>query len=289
MRVSFIGLGAIGYPMAGHLPKKFQTLVWNRTAARAQQHAKEHGSQVVANLEEAANAEIIFTCLPTSTEVNEIVEKLKAKLKSGTVWVDCTSGDPNASREIAAKLKTLGVAFLDAPVSGGVSGATKAQLTVMIGGDQKAIEKARPAIACFGAKIVHVGDLGAGHAVKAISNTMMAVNVWTASEGLVALLKYGIDPALAFEAINSSSGRSNATERLLPNPVLKREFPLLFKLALLAKDVKIANTLTRSMGITTPVMSLMSEILNAANATLGQDADYMEILKAIERWSGMKP
>jgi 3-hydroxyisobutyrate dehydrogenase len=159
----------------------------------------------------------------------------------------------------------------------------------MIGGDPSVIEKARPAIACFGTKIVHVGDLGAGHAVKAISNTMMAVNVWTASEGLVALLKYGIDPALALEAINGSSGRSNATERLLPNPVLKREFPPLFKLTLLAKDVKIATTLTRSLGVTTPVMSLMSEILSASKATLGQDADYMEILKAVERWSGMKP
>ncbi len=288
MRVSFIGLGAIGYPMAGHLPKKVQTLVWNRTLLKAQQHAKEHGSQAIAKLEEAASAEIIFTCLPTSAEVNEVVEKVSAQLKPGTVWVDCTIGDPNASREIAAKLQKLEAEFLDAPVSGGIIGAKNAQLTVMIGGEAKTLEKVRPAIECFGAKIVHVGETGAGHAVKAISNTMMAVNVWTACEGIVSLSKYGIDPTLAFEALNGSSGRSNATERLLLNPVLKREFPPLFKLALLAKDAKIATSLTRSLSVTTPVMSLVSELLHASKATLGQDADYMEILKVIERWSGIK-
>lgn len=289
MRVSFIGLGAIGYPMAGHLPKKFQTLVWNRTRARAQAHAKEHTSTFAENLEETAHADIIFTCLPTSAEVQQIIEKTKAKLRPSSVWVDCTSGDPNASREIAASLATFGVGFLDAPVSGGVSGAQNAQLTVMIGGDERSLQKARPAIECFGAKLVHLGAVGAGHAVKAISNTMMATNVWTACEGIVSLLQFGIDPALAFEALNGSSGRSNATERLLPNPVLKREFPPLFKLALLAKDAKIATTVTRSLGVTTPVMSLVSELLHASKATLGQEADYMEILKAIENWSGIKP
>ncbi len=289
MRTSFIGLGAIGYPMAGHLPKKFQALVWNRTPARAEQHAKEHGSQAAQNLEATANAEIIFTCLPTSVEVHEIVEKLRAKLKPGTVWVDCTSGDPNASREIAAKLNALGVSFLDVPVSGGVPGAIRAQLTVMVGGDGKALEKAKPAIECFATKIVHVGDVGAGHAVKAINNILMAVNVWAASEGLLTLSRYGVNPSLALEVINASSGRSSATERLLVGPLVKREFPPTFKLSLLAKDVKIATALTRSTGVSTPILALINELLQASTSTLGQEADYLEILKAVERRSASKP
>ncbi|MBI1742916.1 NAD(P)-dependent oxidoreductase [Candidatus Acetothermia bacterium] len=287
MRVSFIGLGAIGYPMAGHLPKRHQTVVWNRTASRAQQHAKEHGSQMAKTLEETADAEIIFTCLPTSAEVAEIVDKLKPKLRRGALWVDCTSGDPTASREIASQLQTLGVAFLDAPVSGGVPGAINGQLTVMVGGDENALEQVRPALECFAAKIVRVGDVGAGHTVKAISNTLMAVNVWASSEGLVTLAQQGVDLSLALDAINASSGRSNATERLLPSPLLKREFPPRFKLALLAKDVKIATSLTRASGISSPVFALISELLNASKATLGTEADYLEIVKAIERWSGI--
>jgi 3-hydroxyisobutyrate dehydrogenase len=289
LHISFIGLGAIGYPIAGHLPKKFHTLVWNRTPARAAQHAQEHGSQPVSHLEETANAEIIFTCLPTSVEVNEIVEKTRAKLKPGTVWVDCTSGDPNASREIAAKLNALGVSFLDAPVSGGVPGAIRAQLTVMVGGSEKALGKVKPAIECFASKIVHVGDVGAGHAVKAINNILMAVNVWAASEGLLALSRYGVNPSLALEVINASSGRSSATERLLVGPLLNREFPQNFKLTLLAKDTRIATALTRATGVSTPVLALINELLQASRSTLGQEADYLEILKAIERWSGMTP
>jgi 3-hydroxyisobutyrate dehydrogenase len=286
MRVSFIGLGAIGYPIASHLPKKHETLVWNRTASRSQQHAAEHHSRAAQKLEETADAEVIFTCLPTSHEVAEIARTLSPKLRRGTIWVDCTSGDPDSSREIAVRLESRGVAFLDAPVSGGVSGARSGQLTVMVGGDAGALEKACPAIDCFAAKVVHVGDVGAGHAVKAINNALMAVNVWAAIEGLLTLQKRGVDLALALDVINASSGRSHATERLLPGPLLKRESAPSFRLALLAKDVKIATGLTRAAGVTTPMLGLLSEMLHAAKATLGPGADYLEMAKAIERWCG---
>ncbi|HEX5579956.1 MAG TPA: NAD(P)-dependent oxidoreductase, partial [Gemmatimonadaceae bacterium] len=224
MNVSFLGLGAIGRPMAAHLARPpFRLAVWNRTAERAASFAAETGARQAATPADAARgAAVVVTCLPTSREVEALLDGpdgLLAGLQRGAVLVDCTSGDPAGSRRIAARLAEHGVAFVDAPVSGGTSGAAAGTLTVMVGGAEDDLERVRPVLEAFGKRIVHCGPVGAGHAVKAVNNALLAINLWSAAEGLAALGRAGVDPGLALEVINGSSGRSNATENLFPERV----------------------------------------------------------------------
>ena len=286
MKVAFLGLGAMGWPMAKNLKEAgFEVLVWNRTEAKARAHAERFGTRAVA-LEETSEAEILFTCLPTSSEVAAIAERLAGQLREGTVWVDCTSGDPSQSRAIAEALAEHGVAFLDAPVSGGTQGAEAGTLTIMVGGDPEAFERALPALNAIGERIVHVGPVGAGHAVKAVNNTLLALNLLAAAEGLATLVKEGVRGEVALEVINASSGRSFASADLIPNRVLDRSFPLTFKLGLLAKDVRIGARVAEAAGVPALAFHLAREVYEIARRTLGNDADHVEVVKLIEEWAG---
>src|SRR5713101_2646779 len=134
MKIAFIGLGAMGFPMARHLSKQFDVMVWNRTREKAERHAREHGTKLADDIAECAAADLIITMLPTSREVDEVVDTMLPSVREGRLWIDATSGDPNVSRRTAARLATRGVAFVDAPVTGAVVGAENATLTIMIGG-----------------------------------------------------------------------------------------------------------------------------------------------------------
>ncbi len=287
-QVAFIGLGTMGYPMAGHLARRFETLVWNRTASKAQAHAQQFGSHAVADLRETARADFIFTCLPTSVEVEAMVQQVLPQLKPGTVWIDCTSGDPNHSRRIARHLQEAGCDFLDAPVSGGKAGAEAGTLTVMVGGNRDTFERALPVVQAFAGKVFHVGDVGAGHAVKAVNNMLLAIALLSAAEGLVTLVKQGVDPAIALEVINVSSGRSFSTEVHFPERVLTREFPNTFSLALLAKDARIAVSMAREAYVPVPLMQLAAEMFEMAKAQIGGDVDHTAVVKLIEAWAGVE-
>ena len=292
-RVAFLGLGAIGRPMARHLaPPRSDLTVWNRTASRGRDFAKETGATAAPTPRDAAkDAEIVITCLPSSREVGEILEGpdgLMAGMQRGRVLVDCTSGDPASSIRIAALLAQSGIDFIDAPVSGGVSGAERAALTVMVGGDAAVLERVRPVLSAFGSNIVHCGPVGAGHALKSVNNAMLAVHLWSLGEGLAALTKAGVSPKLALEVINASSGRSNASQNLFPERVLSRAFPRTFRLALLDKDVGIAAGVAREHKVPSPMLQLAAELLRAAHAELGEDADHVEAVKVIERWAGVE-
>lgn len=287
VEVSWIGLGAMGYPMAGHVAAGFATRVHNRTADVAARHADEHGSRAVG-LAEAATADVVCTCLPTTVEVGEVAEAVLDDLRPGAVWVDATSGDPAASREVAARLAERDVVYVDAPVSGGTDGAAAGTLTVMAGGDSAAVGRARPVLDTFAGRVVHVGPAGAGHAVKAVNNAMLAIDLWAAGEGLAALVAQGVPADTALEVINASSGRSFATERLIGPRVVTREWPVTFTLGLLAKDVGIAESVLDDTKVPAPALRLAGELLRVATAELGGAADHVEALKLIERWSGIE-
>lgn len=287
--VAFVGLGTMGYPMAGHIAKRYPTIVWNRTHAKAQQHAEQFGTRAVQALSETASAQSILTCLPTSVEVEAVVEQVLPALKPGTVWIDCTSGDPNHSRRIAQRLReAAGCDFLDAPVSGGKAGAEAGTLTVMAGGHRDTYERALPVIQAFAGKVFHVGDVGAGHAVKAVNNMLLAIALLSAAEGLATLVKQGVDPEIALEVINVSSGRSFATEAHFPERVLTREFPNTFSLALLAKDARIAVSMAREAYVPVPLMQLAAEMFEMAKTQLGGDVDHTAVVKLIEAWTGVE-
>ncbi|QIO05765.1 NAD(P)-dependent oxidoreductase [Acinetobacter shaoyimingii] len=283
--VAFIGLGAMGYRMAAHLPKHFdQVLVWNRNFEKAKQHATEFGTQAVS-LEQAVQADIIFSCLPTSQDIIHLIQPLQ--IKSGSIWVDCTSGVPDAARELEALLKQRNIAFLDAPVSGQTIGAENATLTFMVGGSEAAFNQALPAMQAMGKLIKHVGASGAGFAVKAVNNMMMAVHLCAAAEGFTTLKAHGVNLTEALDCINASSGKSGVTENVLPQRVLNRKFPLTFALPLLAKDTGIAVDLIRQAKLSAPVIGLTQSLIQAANDTSEPDSDFSAAVKMYELWSNI--
>jgi len=289
--VAFLGLGAIGRPMARHLAVPEYTLaVWNRTAARAAEFAAEHKVRHAMTPADAARgADVVITCFPTSREVRALLDGadgLLAGMAPGSSLIDCTSGDPATSREIAALLAERGIGFLDAPVSGGVAGAEIGTLTVMVGGDTALLARLMPMLETFGEKVVHCGPVGAGHALKAVNQAMLAVHIWSLGEGLVALARAGVSPAVALEVINASSGRSNSSMNLFPPRVLTRAFPRTFKLALLDKDLRIAAQLLRDQQVPSPIIQLAAELFSAAHRELGEEADHVEAVKVIERQAG---
>ena len=281
--VAFIGLGAMGYRMAAHLPKHFDSvLVWNRNFEKAKQHATEFNTQAVS-LEEAVQADIIFSCLPTSQQVNEIIHQVE--IKHGAIWVDCTSGVPNSAKLQQAFLKQKGIDFLDAPVSGQTVGAENATLTFMVGGSKTAFDIALPAMQAMGKLIKHVGDSGSGFAVKAVNNMLLAVHLCAAAEGFTTLKAHGVDLQEALECINASSGKSGVTENVLPQRVFNRSFPNTFALPLLSKDTGIAVDLVQQAKLSAPVITLTQNLIGAANAIAEPDSDFSAAVKMYESWS----
>ena len=292
MKVAFLGLGAIGYPMARRIAEAGHELsVWNRSPAKSAELARTTAVRVAGTPADAAKgASVVITCLPTSDEVEAVTfgaDGLASTMASGAILVDCTSGDPHESRSIASRLTEQGVDFLDAPVSGGVVGAEAGRLTVMCGGDAHVLERARPVLAAFGAKIILCGPTGAGHAIKSLSNALLAIHLWSTGEVLVAAAKAGVAPAIALDVINGSAGRSNSSENLIPQRVLTREFPSTFRLALQDKDVRIAESIAHESGTPAEFIELAHKLVEWAHAELGDEVDHTAALRIIERQAGV--
>ena len=264
MKIGFVGLGAMGYPMARHLAKEHEVIVWNRTPEKAERHSREHGTKLARDLADTTAADVIVTMLPTSREVDEIVEKLLPHVRRGTLWID----------------------FVDAPVTGAVVGAENATLTIMIGGSKNAFERARDILRLNGKTIIHVGDVGAGHAIKVLTNSIMGATVWMTSECLLLAKQLGIDIKTALAVTNAGSGRSNASENVLPMRLVEGKWPLIFKLAHHDKDIRIAASLAHQQHASTPMLALTSQLFTAALHELGDKADYIEVAKIVAKMNG---
>src|SRR5690349_782065 len=293
MNPAFLGLGTIGRPMAARVAGVFANLiVWNRTAERARSFAAEYKVHVAPSPADAAkDADVVITCLPLSRDVESLLDGptgLLGSMRKGTTLVDCTSGDPATSRRIAARLAEKGIDYVDAPVSGGVTGAEKGTLTVMVGGDPAVFTRMQPIFKTFGQKIVHCGDIGAGDALKAVNNAMLAVHILSTAEGLATLKKMGVDPKVALDVINTSSGRSNTSMNLFPERVVSRAFPRTFRLALLEKDIGIAAQVARDNKVPSPVTQLAADLFTVARGELGEVADHVEAVRLVEQWAGVE-
>jgi 3-hydroxyisobutyrate dehydrogenase len=293
MKVAFIGLGAIGAPMASHLAREpFELTVWNRTIEKAAAFASENSARLASTPREAViNADAVITCLPSSREVEAVLngaDGIESGIRDAALFIDCTSGDPETSRRIAQRLDIRGVSFVDAPVSGGVKGAVAGTLTVMCGGSEVDIDRARPFLEAFGKKIIRCGEIGAGDAVKAMNQALLAIHIWSAGEVMAALAKLGVDTEKALEVINGSSGRSNSSENLFTERVIGRKFPRTFKLALLDKDVGIAAGITEQVHLDAPFVELAARLFSDAHNELGEEADHVEAVKVIEKRAGVQ-
>lgn len=292
MRLGFAGLGAIGRPMAAQLAADHDLTVWNRTAPVAQAFAASNRVAMASTLRELAErSEVLFTCLPSSKEVAALLEGpegLEAGLQPGALLVDCTSGDPQRSRRVAGRLGERGVAFADAPVSGGVAGAEAGTLTAMVGAVEDTFERARAVLEVFCRTIIHVGPVGAGHALKAVSNGILASNIIAVGEGITAAVKAGVPAATALEVLNASNARSFASMELVPQRALTRAWPKTFKLALLDKDARNALDVIDAAGLEARLLRTVSALLSEARDVLGEEADHVEIIKCSERAAGVE-
>jgi len=287
--VGFIGLGDIGRPMAVHIASAFDAVVWNRTGSVAQDFAGKNGVRVAGSPADlVASVDVVVTCLPTSVEVLEITRAAGDAWRSGQLLIDTTSGDPVGSQAVASYLGKRGVGFVDAPVSGGTNGAEAGTLTVMLGGDERWIPTTREVVSCFSKVVEHVGPVGAAHALKAVNQALLAINLLVAGEGLAALVKQGVSPDVALKVINASSGRSNVTENLIPQRVVTGSWPRTFRLALLDKDVGVALEVLAENGVADTAVGIAKDALAKARIALGEEADHVELIKEIERAAGVE-
>lgn len=271
----------MGWHMASHLPKlRLDVLVWNRTVAKAEQHAQRFNTQAVS-IEEAVQADFIFSCLPTSADVEELIAQYPPK--AGAIWIDCTSGVPASAQKLAQELKRIGCHYLDAPVSGQTIGAERGTLTVMVGGDEQAFQQAKSIIQAFSGLIEYVGESGSGFAVKAVNNTLMATHLWALAEGLTVLKANGVDLSAAVNCINHSSGQSKMSETIISQRVLSRSFEKTFALDLLQKDIGIALDLMSEQDLALPNMQLIQQQFNLLNKSQAQQLDFSAAVQILER------
>jgi len=244
MRTAFIGLGVMGYPMAGHLAKSgHDVTVYNRTTAKAEAWCQEFGGQSAATPAEAArDAEIVFSCVGNDDDVREVLlgdDGVLAGITSGSMIVDHTTASATVAREVATIAADKAVGFLDAPVSGGQAGAENGQLTVMVGGTADDFERAAPVIDCCAKAITHIGSVGAGQLAKMVNQICIAGVVQGLAEGLHFAKKAGLDPAVVIESISKGAAQSWQMENRWQTMV-NDEFEFGFAVDWMRKDLAIA-------------------------------------------------
>ncbi|MCW2893274.1 MAG: 3-hydroxyisobutyrate dehydrogenase [Actinomycetia bacterium] len=300
--VGFIGLGNMGIPMTTRLVAAGYQVRGFDTAAEARQNFEAVGSAGVRGgvtaLTELGSvgdgADAVILMLPDSDIVERVLlgrlasepadrtagVGLLVNLAPGTTIIDMSSSDPARTRVLAELVAAAGMTLIDAPVSGGVSGARAGTLMIMVGGPSLAFERFRPMLSAIGNRVVHAGDVGAGHAVKALNNLMSAAHLLASSEALIAGRRFGLDPAVMLEIINGSSGRSGSTENKWPNYVLTGKYDAGFSVRLMVKDIRLALGIEHAAGVPAAASEAVVATWEAALADLPPDADHT----AIARW-----
>lgn len=249
IRAGFIGLGAMGLPMAGHLARAgLLAAVWNRTRAKAEDAAREWRVAAPVEVAELAReCNVIALCVPADADVLELARVIADHTKPGTVVIDHSTVSSVTAKAAHATLAAHGIDFLDAPVSGGVEGAKNGKLSVMIGGDEDALVRVRPVLDCYGATISHMGGVGAGQNTKAVNQVLVAGIAQGVCEGLALAEQLGLDPERLLPTLNGGAARNWFLEKRGPT-MLRDEFKVGFKLALLHKDLKIVRELGVAAG-----------------------------------------
>ncbi len=291
MRVGFVGLGNMGGPLARRLLGKVDLTVFDRDRARVDAFAAE-GATAAAGAHQVAQAsEVVLTCLPSSKEVREAVlgqGGLAKGLAPGALIADMTTGDPAATRDMAAALAPRGIALIDAPVSGGPRGAREGTIAIMVGGTGEQFARARQVLDHISVNVVHAGDLGAGHAIKAGNNLLNLICRMATFEVVSMLVKDGVDPARAVDIIQKSSGRNYATEITLPDNILSGRMLQGFTTGLMRKDSGVALDIANAHGLEMPLAHLARELLERTIAEHGTDADMSAVALSYEQVTGAR-
>ena len=251
MKVGFIGLGAMGAPMARHLHSRgLLTVVGNRTQDKADALAAELGVRAARSADNFADCDVVVLCVSLDIDLLENANALADVLKRGALVIDHTTVAVESARRAAAALAAHDIAFVDAPVSGGVEGARNGKLSVMAGGDADAVERARAVLDCYAARVTHMGATGAGQATKAVNQVLVAGINEAVCEGLALAEKLGLDPALLLPTLTAGAANSWFLEKRGAT-MLRDEFTPGFKAAHMLKDLRIAQAIARQAGIRT--------------------------------------
>ena len=290
MRVGFVGLGTMGGAMAANAARAgYEVSAWNRTPGRAAE-LEELGVKLLDSpAAVAAASEIVITMVSDTPDVEAVLfgpAGVAEGAGAGSLVVDMSTISPSATRTFAERLGERGVAMLDGPVSGGSEGAKKGTLSIFIGGDAADLERARPVLASLGTTITHVGPIGAGQAVKAVNQVILAGTYIGVAEGIVLALKAGLDVEQVVGALSGGAAQSwvltNRSGRMLEN-----DYPLGFKVALHRKDLGIALSMARELGASLPISALVEAIEAGLIGQGHADDDMSAVARSIRALSGL--
>lgn len=284
--VGFIGLGNMGNPMAVNVQKNGFPMTVFDTNPKTMQNLVQSGAKAATSAREVVeNAEVVLTSLPGSPEVEEVYLAgggLVELAKAGKVLVDLSSVLPATPRRIEPRAQACGVHYLEAPVSGGVTGARAATLAIMVGGDAAVLERVRPILRAIGPNIYHVGAVGGGNTVKAINNMMSCVNSLAMMEGMALGVKAGLRLETLHQVIKDSSGNSNALAKVTRN-LVPRNFEPGFKVQLMNKDLETFTTIAKELHVPVSFANVAQRYQQAALAAGLGEQDTSVVYTLIER------
>lgn len=281
-KVAFIGLGVMGFPMAGHLASGgHEVTVYNRNPARAQAWLAQHkGSSAATPAEAAAGAEFVFTCIGNDNDLYQVILEeggLLSGMAPGSILVDHTTASAEAARAIHAAAKEKGVFFLDAPVSGGQAGAENGKLTVMAGGDAEAYARAESVIALFARAVTYMGPSGSGQLTKMVNQICIAGLVQALSEGIAFAENAGLDAALVVDVISKGAAQSWQMENR-GKTMIERKFDFGFAVDLMRKDLGICLAEAERNGSDLPVTRLTDQFYGEVQQAGGNRFDTSSLI-----------
>jgi 3-hydroxyisobutyrate dehydrogenase len=285
--VAFIGLGVMGYPMAGHLAKAGHTVtVYNRTAAKADKWAKDHGGKSAKTSRDAASgAQFVFVCVGNDDDVRSVTlgaDGALAGMGAGAVLVDHTTASATLAVELAAAAKAKGAGFLDAPVSGGQAGAEGGTLTVMVGGDAETFAQAEPVMKAYGRAVTHMGAAGAGQLTKIANQICVAGNLQALSEALNFATKAGLDGARVVDVISKGAATSWQMENR-GKTMVEDKFDFGFAVDWMCKDLDIALAEGKAKGAPMPVTALINQFYREVSSMGGGRWDTSSLIRRFRR------
>lgn len=286
MRIGFIGLGKMGRPMARNLLKAgYEVVVHNRNRAPVDELAAEGAIPAAGPADVARQVDVVITSLPDPPTVRQVYlgpQGVAEAKKAGQLWIDTSTVDPDTSRAVAEAAREVGAAFLDAPVSGGPPGAETATLTIMVGGDREAFDRALPVFEKLGKNIHYCGPTGSGTIVKLVNQLLVGINMAGVAEALVFAAKAGVDPAVAFEVIKTSYGSSMMWTRSTPL-ILQRDFTPRTPVSLLCKDLDLITRLATRISTRLLMGAQAEQVFQEAKALGFGDSDMAALVLPLER------
>lgn len=290
LKIGFIGLGIMGSPMAGHLLHAGHTL-YIHSRSKLPDELVEGGATVCANAQEVAKrADIVFLMLPDTPDVEKVLfgeQGVAAGLEKGKTVVDCSSIDPIMTRSFAARIKSLGCDYADAPVSGGQVGAKAASLTIMVGADAQVFDRINPLLMLMGKNITLVGGVGDGQVCKVANQIIVALNIAAVSEALVFASKAGADPAKVRQALMGGFAASRILE-VHGERMIKRTFAPGFRIELHQKDLNLALQGARALGVALPQTAGAAQLMQSCSALGHGQLDHSALVTALENMAQHK-